>query len=244
MVEVSSNPNMANRHCRYFCVVPAAGIGARMQAGQPKSYLKLCGQSIFAITLTKLLQLDWLETIIVVVAEDDRLWQQEALVSHPKIQIVPGGAERYLSVLNGIRALDNIAQSNDWVLVHDIARPCFLVSDVEHLKEKLCHSLSGGLLATPVKETLKRVNHQNDVVETVSREGVWAALTPQMFRYALLYDALKLALDQQHPVTDESDAIERLGSNSVVVPGNADNIKVTFPEDLVRAERILMDNKS
>lgn len=151
---------------------------------------------------------------------------------------VHGGKERMDSVLSGLVYLQDKAQPDDWVLVHDVARPCIQHAELQRLVTELADNPVGGLLAAPVRDTLKRV--VGGVVEkTVSREQLWQCQTPQMFRYALLLQALQQASQQQVLVTDEANAIELLGLPVSVIAGKADNIKITYPEDLALATAIM-----
>ena len=143
------------------------------------------------------------------------------------------------SVLAGLNALEARAAARDWVLVHDAARPCLPGSDLDRLLAELSDDEVGGLLAAPVVDTLKRADDQQRVDQTVSRERLWRALTPQMFRFDLLRRALQNAVDNRVAVTDEAQAVEALGLHPKLIAGDADNVKITLPEDLPRAERIL-----
>ena len=143
------------------------------------------------------------------------------------------------SVLAGLHALETRASARDWVLVHDAARPCLSNTDLDRLLTELSNDDVGGLLAAPVVDTLKRADDQQRIDQTVSREKLWRALTPQMFRFELLRQALQSAVDNRVAVTDEAQAIEALGLRPKLVVGDADNVKITLPEDLPRAERIL-----
>ena len=143
------------------------------------------------------------------------------------------------SVLAGLNALETRAAAHDWVLVHDAARPCLSSEDLDRLLTELASDDVGGLLAAPVVDTLKRADDQQRVAQTVSREKLWRALTPQMFRFELLRRALTGAIHNGISVTDEAQAIEALGLRPKLIAGDADNIKITLPEDLPRAERIL-----
>ena len=223
----------------FFSVVPAAGIGARMGADKPKSYLSLNGETIFSITLKRLLATELFKKVVVVLSSSDQLWKQEPVMSDERIITASGGAERHLSVMSGLTALGSQPSDEDWVMVHDIARPCVTQSDIHALVAALTDAAVGGILATPIKDTLKRVDEKGEISATVSRENLWAALTPQMFRFSALNRALRTVIDEGTLVTDEASAIEAMGWSAKIVQGSADNIKVTLPEDLRRAELIL-----
>jgi 2-C-methyl-D-erythritol 4-phosphate cytidylyltransferase len=142
-------------------------------------------------------------------------------------------------VLNGLQALQQQAQPDDWVLVHDAARPCVRQADLEKLMTELAHHPVGGLLAVPVRDTMKRADAKLEIVETVNREGLWHALTPQMFRLEALSNALQSLLSRGEHVTDDAQAMEKMGQRPVLIEGHADNIKITHPQDLSLAELYL-----
>ena len=224
---------------RFWVVVPAAGSARRMGAAVPKQYLPLSGRTVIEWSLAPFLVQERAAGIVVVLAEQDQRWPQTAVAKHAKIVTATGGAERMDSVLAGLRILHDRAAPNDWVLVHDAARPCLPAADVESLLNELRDDEVGGLLAAPVVDTLKRADNQGRVAQTVTRENLWRALTPQMFRRDILQRALESARERGLAVTDEAQAVEALGLQPKLVAGDADNIKITLPEDLLRAERIL-----
>jgi len=224
---------------RFWVVVPAAGSARRMGAAVPKQYLPLAGRTVIEWSLAPFLAHERTAAIVVAVSPDDRRWSQTTLASDAKIATTVGGAERMDSVLAGLRALRDRAGPDDWVLVHDAARPCLSATDLDRLLTELNGDPVGGLLAAPVVDTLKRADDGGRVAETVAREKLWRALTPQMFRYVVLRRALESAQAKGIAVTDEAQAVEALGLQPKLVAGDADNIKVTLPEDLSRAERIL-----
>lgn len=210
-----------------------------MGAAVPKQYLPLAGRTVIEWSLAPFLQRARTGGVVVVLAESDQRWSQTTLAGHAKIITTIGGAERMNSVLAGLKALESRAAANDWVLVHDAARPCLSSADLDRLLNELSGDEVGGLLAAPVVDTLKRVDDQQRVAQTVPREKLWRALTPQMFRFELLRRALQSAVANSVAVTDEAQAVEALGLSPKLVAGDADNMKITLPEDLPRAERIL-----
>ena len=230
---------MAER--RYWVVMPAAGAGTRMGAGMPKQYLPLVGRPVLAHALERLAGHPRIAGTVVVLAPDDPRWEGLALGALPRPRRVDGGAERCQSVLNGLDALASEAADDDWVLVHDAARPCVRREDIDRLLADLEDHPVGGLLGLPVRDTMKRADAGGAVRETVSREGLWHALTPQMFRYGLLRRALRTVLDSGRLVTDEAQAIELAGHSPRMVEGSPDNIKVTHPRDLALAELFLRE---
>jgi 2-C-methyl-D-erythritol 4-phosphate cytidylyltransferase len=224
-----------------WAVVPAAGAGKRMGSATPKQYLSLLGRPIIAHTLMALLRHPRIDGALVVVDPEDDRWPAVAAeleTAKPLLRAV-GGAERCHSVSNGLDALRERAAPSDWVLVHDAARPCLTAEDLDRLLAGLADDPVGGLLATPVRDTLKQADLAGRVATTVDRSRLWHALTPQMFRLDLLRAALRSALARGLLVTDEAAAMEAAGFAPRLVEGRADNIKITRPEDLALAEFIL-----
>lgn len=220
---------------RYWGVVPAAGSGARMGAESPKQYLELAGRPILQLTLDALLALQGLAGVMVALAEDDHRWSALPAAADSRIKTTTGGAERADSVLACLLALEAEAQSSDWVLVHDAARPCVSLAELETLVAELEEDPVGGLLALPVAETVKRSDGEQRVAATVDRDGLWLAQTPQMFRYGMLRSALESASANGLTVTDEASAMEQAGHAPRLVAGAATNIKITRPADLTLA---------
>jgi 2-C-methyl-D-erythritol 4-phosphate cytidylyltransferase len=227
---------------RYCAVVPAAGSGLRFGADLPKQYLQLHGRTVLEHTLHLLLAVPRLQRIVVVVHPDDRRWRGLEILADPRVAVTAGGAERCHSVLNGLQWLRNEGEPWDWALVHDVARPCCPPADIERLLDQLQADPVGGLLAVPVSDTLKRVDAQRQVVETIDRATLWQAQTPQLFRFPLLCDALAHCLAVGALVTDEAQAVEAMGWQPRVVEGSRSNIKITRPEDLALAEYFLATN--
>jgi 2-C-methyl-D-erythritol 4-phosphate cytidylyltransferase len=210
-----------------------------VSSGRPKQYLQLAGRSVIEWALVPFLERPDCERIIVVLAEQDRHWREQSLAHHPKIVTAAGGTERVDSVRAGLRALASDAIEDDWVLVHDAARPCLRATDLSRLIDELTDDGVGGLLGAPVVDTLKRSDASDRVDATVPRELLWRALTPQMFRYGVLDRALRAAHDAGVTPTDEAQAVEALGLQPRLVRGDPDNIKITLPEDIERAARLL-----
>ncbi|TVP90828.1 MAG: 2-C-methyl-D-erythritol 4-phosphate cytidylyltransferase [Pseudomonadaceae bacterium] len=217
----------------FWVVIPAAGIGQRMQADRPKQYLPLKGKALIEHTLDCFLQHPDLRGLTVCLAENDAWWPQLSCAGDTRIQRCIGGQERADSVLNGLSALlEQGAQAEDWVLVHDAARPNLARSDLDKLLQALADDPVGGLLAVPVRDTLKQVDANGRVTNTPDRSQFWQAYTPQMFRLGALQQALSAALAAGSSITDEASAMEWAGQAPRLVGGRADNIKVTRPEDL------------
>ena len=217
---------------KYWGIVPAAGIGSRMQSATPKQYLQLHNKTVLEHTLCRLAQLTSLEAIVVAISDNDPYWPKLNLDIAKPIQTVKGGAERCHSVLNALESLADKAESSDWVLVHDAARPCVRTDDLVKLVTDVQNHSTGGLLGIPVRDTMKRTDDQSNVTETVERNNLWHALTPQMFRFGQLQQAMNDAINKQFLVTDEASAMEFAGYTPVMIEGHADNIKITRPEDL------------
>lgn len=221
---------------QYFAVVPAAGVGKRMSADCPKQYLHINNKTIIEHTIEKLLKVDRLQKIIIAVSEHDKQWQTIELLKDSRIDVVTGGAERCISVFNGLLALDENCNNNDWVLVHDVARPCVSVNDINNLIDQLNDKEIGGLLATPVTDTVKQVDGEGRVIETLDRSHLWRAQTPQMFRFQLLFNALEQGINSGENITDEASAVELAGFSVAVIEGSSENIKITRSEDLPLAD--------
>lgn len=218
----------------FWAVVPAAGVGKRMQADRPKQYLPLLGQTVIEQTLWRLLEVPAFKGIVVAISETDPYWPELAVAQHAKVSTAPGGKERADSVLSGLRHIQGQAAADDWVLVHDAARPCITAADINKLMTTLQQDPVGGILALASHDTLKEV-HDGAITASVNRSYIWRALTPQMFRYGLLMTALEQA-EGNPSITDEASALELLGYQPKIVAGRADNIKITSPEDLALAQ--------
>lgn len=217
----------------FWVVIPAAGIGARMGADRPKQYLSLGGRALIQHTLDCFLDQPGLNGLVVCLATDDPWWDALDCARDPRIWRAPGGRERSDSVLAGLQSLlARGAQRAEWVLVHDAARPNLAEADLHKLLQTLAADPVGGLLAVPVRDTLKCANAEGRVGETPDRSRFWQAYTPQMFRLGALHDALAQALAAGAAITDEASAMEYVGQAPLLVEGRADNIKVTRPEDL------------
>ncbi len=211
-----------------------------MGAERPKQYLELCGRMIIEHTLERLCGHPKVAGVTVAVAQDDPWWDSVRFPGVTAPRRCQGGEERYQSVLNALGSLsEHGAEADDWVLVHDAVRPCVRREDVDRLiLEGGAHPV-GGVLGVPVRDTMKRVDPENNVEETVSRDGLWHALTPQMFRLSALTKALEQAQKDGVNVTDEAQAMERTGALPRMVKGHPDNLKITTSADLALAELYL-----
>ncbi|HEX3913792.1 MAG TPA: 2-C-methyl-D-erythritol 4-phosphate cytidylyltransferase [Steroidobacteraceae bacterium] len=238
---------------RLWAIVPAAGRGERFAAaahGVPKQYTPLLGRTVLEWSLRALLGEPRIEGIVAVLAAGDERWPELARrLDSPKLLAAVGGAQRQDSVLNGLEFLGGRAAAEDWILVHDAARPCLSRADIGALADALEHTPPGGgarpagaVLAAPIVDTVKRDN--GAALETVDRAGLWRALTPQVFAYAQLRRALHEAARAGIAVTDEAQAMERIGVRATLVAGSPFNIKITGAEDLTTAAEILKMGES
>ncbi len=232
-----SSDNSAAGVARHFALVPAAGAGQRMGGQRPKQYLPLLGRPLIYHALAVLCGAAALRRVYVVLDVADTEWgRHDWSALGPGLKpLFCGGASRAETVRKGLRAIAGELQRDDWVLVHDAARPCLASWQLAALMGAVGESEVGGLLAVPVADTLKRADDRGHIAATIDRHGLWQAQTPQMFRYHLLRGALEGARE----VTDESSAIEALGLKPLLVAADGSNLKVTYPFDLQLAEWIL-----
>ncbi len=223
-----------------WVVVAAGGSGRRMQAGVPKQYLELAGKSILEHTLDSIQQWTQAGQVVLVTPHQDQVLET---LSHPlmnRLHEVDGGESRAASVLKGLEYISRQQGNDDWVMVHDAARPFARRRDVQNLCIQVVSTRSnGGLLAVPVSDTLKLSDSHRRIKQTVSRVQMWQAQTPQIFRVKPLLMALETARASGLDVTDEASAMEHAGADVLLVEGSPDNIKITHPEDLERAEFII-----
>ncbi len=220
-----------------FGLIPAAGSGTRLGESRPKQYLDIAGRPMIEHAVRALLAAPLIETVFVVLTPGDTTFRDINFDADAN-RIAPlycGGKSRRDSVLNGLIAASSLLEPDDWVLVHDAARPCLALADLSKLIDAIMADETGGLLAVPVADTLKRANPAGRVQATPSREGLWQAQTPQMFRHGVLLEALNKA----GQVTDEASAVEQLGLQPLLVEGSRNNIKVTYPADIAMAQSLL-----
>ncbi|MXN89496.1 2-C-methyl-D-erythritol 4-phosphate cytidylyltransferase [Pasteurella canis] len=221
---------------RVVAVVPAAGIGSRMQAAKPKQYLEIQGKTILEHTLSVLLTYPQIERVFLAVAPHDPYIAHLSFLNHPKIEVIEGGENRADSVLNGLYAVSHQQQNTVgvWVMVHDAARPCLTHQDLDKLMQ--IDDENGAILAIPATDTIKRALPNQQIKQTEDRSELWLAQTPQFFPLDSLKQALEQAFARGMQVTDESSAMEFAGFRPHLVAGRSDNIKVTRPEDFALAE--------
>ncbi len=220
---------------RIWAAIPAAGMGTRMGTDIPKQYLSLCGAPVLAHSIKRLGDHPGTSGIVVALVPGDPYWPKLAVRCKAPLWTTTGGAERCHSVLAALSALARHGDAEDWVLVHDAARPCLRREDLDRLIEALWDHPVGGLLGVRVGDTVKRAGPGGEVLGTVPRDELWQAQTPQMFRLGALREALERVVASGGLVTDEAEAMERSGLSPHLIEGHADNIKITLPEDLVRA---------
>jgi 2-C-methyl-D-erythritol 4-phosphate cytidylyltransferase len=234
-----------NNDINYWAIIPAAGIGTRMQNTLPKQYLTLNNQEVIVHSINKLLSTKIFSKIIVVLAPTDNYFQKLNIANNNHIITTIGGSQRYNSVLNGIKKIQQTQKYslNDWVLVHDAARPCLTKQDITLLINKLHNDTTGGILGYPASDTIKIVDQQHNIQSTPDRSVLWHAVTPQMFRMGVLLESLEYCIKQNIAVTDEASAVESSGYNPKIFNGSVGNIKVTTQEDMLLAEYYLQQAK-
>lgn len=228
---------------RFHALVPAAGSGSRLGHGLPKQYLPIAGAPLLQHALATLAGHPSIASVHVILAPDDDRFD-EAIASGVRERVKAvrcGGDSRAQSVLNGLDAMAGLVEADDWVLVHDAARPCLTHVLLDRLLRALEADDVGGILALPVADTLKASDEDRRIVRTVDRAGLWQAQTPQMFRYGILHRALAAA--DPATITDEASAVEALDLQPRLVEGDATNLKVTYARDVVLAELILQQRK-
>jgi 2-C-methyl-D-erythritol 4-phosphate cytidylyltransferase len=223
----------------FWVAIPAAGVGARVGAGTPKQYLLIRERPVLEHVLERFRALPAVSGIVVALAPGDTWWDTLDPAVRGGVTTVTGGRERCHSVLNCLDHLRGAAAADDWVMVHDAARPCVRSADLERLMDLGGRHPVGAILALPISDTVKRGSAGGEIVETVDRHNLWRALTPQMFRVERLARALAQATDGGRQVTDEAQAMELSGLQPLLVEGRSDNIKITRGEDLALAEWLL-----
>ncbi len=232
-----------------WAIVPAAGIGKRMQSAIPKQYLPLNDRPVLEHTVNALLQNENISGLVIALQADDAYWPEINIRSQKPLLRTSGGKERADSVLNAINELFNYESfdaASDWVMVHDAVRPCLRQQDIDKLALEVAEDGNGGLLALQVRDTMKR-QHTGvlpaSVDKTVERENLWHALTPQYFPAQSLKNALQQAQQDELIITDEASAMELAGFSPRLVQGHEDNIKITRPDDLRLASLYLQSQE-
>lgn len=221
---------------RIWAVVPAAGTGSRMNSALPKQYLELAGKPVICHVLEAFDRHPRVSGTVIALAEGDDNWAAIEPALNKPLYRVTGGATRMQSVVSGLTWLIGHTGPEDWVMVHDAARPCLTHGDLDRLIDTLSGHPVGGLLGVRIADTVKRVNADGGVTETLDRSHLWRAFTPQMFRLGMLHEALTDAAAHDCEVTDEAAGMERMGYTPLMVEGRPDNIKITHAHDLAIAE--------
>ena len=229
---------------KIWAILPAAGAGKRFSAQKPKQFFELNGKLVAEHSLCRLRAVPQIEKIIIPSDIDCTLWSQVPSLQQSNVKQVKGGEQRAHSVLNGLLSLDHMASDNDWVLVHDIARPCITPADINKLIDAVENHPAGGILTASVNETLKKVSPDHQIEATVDRAQYLRAQTPQIFKFSLLKTAIENCLKVGITPTDEAFAIEHAGLPVLAVEGRQDNIKITRQEDLAIASAILNSQES
>ncbi len=222
-----------------WCVIPAAGSGRRFGGDVPKQYRTVEGRPLLAWTLARLAGHRAIDGFIVAIAADDAWWPGWRHVQGKPIRTAIGGAERAHSVLAGVLALDSMAGAGEWVLVHDAARPCVPVADLDALLAAGTADRVGAILAARVRDTVKQGSAENRIEATLPRDRLWRAQTPQLVRRERLQSALKENERRVMNPTDEAAALEAIGEFPLLVEGSEENLKVTSSSDLGLAGSIL-----
>ena len=236
-----------------WAVIPAGGTGSRMNAAIPKQYLPVGGRPVIEHTLARICQCSSVSRVVVGIARADLNWPQLNFNSEKLTAVVEAGAERADTVANCLQFIVEQGGEADWVLVHDAARPCIRVSDIERLLGAVIEIADGGILALPLSDTIKRSGQNTTagiILETVPREGLWRAMTPQLFKAGELLSAIEQARLEGVSLTDEASAMEVTAAKTMLVPCSQDNIKITLPQDIqfaemiLRAQQLEVDNQS
>lgn len=227
---------------RCWAIIPAAGMSRRMGTAVPKQYLPLKNSTVLEASMSCFLRHPQIIGVVVALHAEDTSWSNLNISTDKSIHSLVGGETRAQSVYFSLNRVIEMSESNDFVLVHDAARPCLSYPDLDLLIQKLQQDEVGGILATPIIDTIKqatRINANIQVSKTIDRTHLWQALTPQMFRIEVLHKALNYCFNNNIEVTDEASAVEAIGRSVKVIEGRSDNIKITRPEDIRLAESIL-----
>ena len=235
---MSQNQPNFHPNLKLWAIIPAAGSGSRFSKTELKQYQNIAGLTVLEHTVARLNQLP-LKGYVLAIGEQDNVAQTLALANQDKAHFCLGGSERVHSVLNALQYLSKIANDDDWVFVHDAARPCVSQLSLEDLVQSAVDSEQSAILAIPVRDTLKRVETAPQISTTVDRSTLWQAQTPQIAKLGVLKNAIEQALAAGATITDEASALEFVGEQVNVVQGRSDNIKITYPDDLELARLIL-----
>ena len=224
-------------------MIPAAGSGTRMGGDIPKQYLAFHGKTLIEHTLDRLLAQAEIDGAILVLDENDRHWERLGYEASKPLFVAAGGSERQDSVYCGLTTLQHRCGTDCMALVHDAVRPLVSSRDLSRVIQAAREHPAGAILAAPVTDTLKLENRTGEIGSTLSREGLWRALTPQVFHLQPLLQAYKRVIDEGRRVTDDAEAVELAGYAPRLVPGSAINLKITVPEDLSLAEALWLHQR-
>ena len=217
---------------KFWVIIPAAGVGSRFGRSAIKQYQRVNHDTLLSLTLNTFLSYEKTHGVVVAINENDNEWASLPQSKHIKVTSVEGGDTRMHSVFNALLSIQNEAAENDWLCVHDAARPGLTLDALKDMVGEISNHAVGGVMGLPVVDTLKKLSSTGDILETVDRASLWRAQTPQMFRYSILRRALENVITQGLLVTDESSAVEILGHKPKMVLGTERNAKITVPEDL------------
>ncbi|MFT5662905.1 MAG: 2-C-methyl-D-erythritol 4-phosphate cytidylyltransferase [Gammaproteobacteria bacterium] len=223
-----------------WAIIPASGIGQRMLSERPKQYLPLVDKTIIEHTLDRLLSHPEIIGAVVVLSATDKYWESLNYQTQSKKPLIfaQGGLLRHQSVFNGLEKLNAEISQDCYSLVHDAVRPLVTIKDLNRLIKAARQHSAGALLGAPIADTIKQLNVDGNINQTVSRTALWRAFTPQLFKADLLMDALKFVIEKKIEITDDASAIEAIGLSPKLVLGSVENIKITLPEDLMLARQI------
>ncbi len=226
-----------------WAIIPAAGTGQRMQSEIPKQYLSFQDKTVIEHCLDRLLAHPEIDGVVVVLRDDDQHWDAIAYAAEKPLFTTTGGRHRHDSVYSGLTTLQYRFGNDAIALVHDAVRPLVSHRDLSNVIEAARQHTAGAILATPVTDTLKRQGNDMEIYATLSRDGLWRALTPQVFHLQPLLNALKQVIDKNLSITDDAEAVELMGHAPRLVAGEADNFKITSPGDLSLAEKIWLNQR-
>ena len=226
-----------------WAVVPAAGIGTRMQSDIPKQYLAFQGKTLIEHSLDRLLSHPEIDGAVVVLRQQDTNWEKLAYLAEKPVFTTTGGEERHDSVYSGLTTLQYRFGNDAIALVHDAVRPLVSHQDLSNVIDAARRHSAGAILAAPVTDTLKQQSDNMEIANTLSRERLWRALTPQVFHLQTLLNALKQVIDKNLVITDDAQAVELSGHTPMLVPGDVENLKITSPGDLALAEGIWLNQR-
>ena len=227
-----------------WAVIPAAGSGSRMQQDKPKQYLSFQGKTILEHCLDRLLSHPAIDGAVLALQADDRFWQELDYQADKPVFITDGGEQRQHSVYSGLTTLQYRCGNDAIALVHDAVRPLVSHDDLSRVIAAAREHTAGAILAAPVSDTLKKQSDDMEIAATVPRQGLWRALTPQVFHLPVLLNALKRVIDADQAITDDAQAVELAGYSPALVAGSAENFKITRPGDLALAEKIWLDQRN